>query len=249
MVWWFLSTTAGKKNSQSLLGLQFKNGAQGLDVARPELGLVVDISVKALSGDAHLLCDVALFQSAVGNGLLQFRGVCHPLFTSFLVVVNHHQAPLYSRGCALSICFYKKIKKIFHFCVVFYPPRCYNVTKEVITMTIGQRIKARRQELKLTQRELAARLGYNDHTTLTRIEADKVDLPQSRIEKIAEVLDVSIGYLMGWAEQPEDLGALAATVLKDPALLKIVQNCVKLDEDDLATVAALVASLAEKKKS
>jgi transcriptional regulator with XRE-family HTH domain len=115
-------------------------------------------------------------------------------------------------------------------------------------MTIGQRIKARRQELKLTQRELAARLGYNDHTTLTRIEADKVDLPQSRIEKIAEVLDVSIGYLMGWAEQPEDLGALAATVLRDPALLKIVQNCVKLDEDDLATVATLVASLAEKKK-
>jgi transcriptional regulator with XRE-family HTH domain len=116
-------------------------------------------------------------------------------------------------------------------------------------MTIGQRIKARRQELKLSQRELAARLGYNDHTTLTRIEADKVDLPQSRIEKIAEVLDVSIGYLMGWAEQPEDLGALAATVLKDPALLKIVQNCVKLDEDDLATVATLVASLAAKKKS
>jgi transcriptional regulator with XRE-family HTH domain len=115
-------------------------------------------------------------------------------------------------------------------------------------MTIGQRIKERRQELKLSQRELAARLGYKDHTTLTRIEADKVDLPQSRIEKIAEVLGVSIGYLTGWEEEPEDLGALAGKILKDPTMLKIVKNCVQLDEDDLATVATLVASLAAKKK-
>ena len=115
-------------------------------------------------------------------------------------------------------------------------------------MTIGQRIKARRAELKMTQRELAARLGYTDHTTVTRIEADKVDLPQSRIEKIAEVLGVSIGYLMGWNEKPGDLGALAATVLRDPALLQIVQSCMELDEDDRATVAALVTSLAAKKK-
>lgn len=115
-------------------------------------------------------------------------------------------------------------------------------------MTIGQRIKARRQEMKLSQRELAARLGYNDHTTLTRIEAGKVDLPQSRIEKIAEVLGVSIGYLMGWDERPEDLGALAANVLKDPALLQLVQDFMVLDEADRATVSTLVASLAAKKK-
>lgn len=115
-------------------------------------------------------------------------------------------------------------------------------------MTIGQRIKARRQELKLSQREMAVRLGYNDHTTLTRIEADKVDLPQSRIVKIAEVLGVSVGYLMGWDEHPEDLGALAANVLKDPALLKLVQEFMVLDEADRATASAVVSSLAAKKK-
>lgn len=115
-------------------------------------------------------------------------------------------------------------------------------------MTTGQRIKARRLELKLSQRELAARLGYNDHTTLTRIEAGKVDLPQSRIEKIAEVLDVSIGYLLGWEKQPEDLGALAANVLKDPALLQLVKDFMTLDEADRATASAVLASLAAKKK-
>lgn len=116
-------------------------------------------------------------------------------------------------------------------------------------MTIGQRIKARRQELKLSQRELAARLGYTDHTTLTRIEAGKVDLPQSRIEKIADVLGVSVGYLMGWEEHPEDLGALAANILKDPALLKLVQDFMAIDDEtDRATASAVLSSLAAKKK-
>ena len=115
-------------------------------------------------------------------------------------------------------------------------------------MTIGARIKARRKELKMSQREMAAKLGYTDHTTLTRIEAGKVDLPQSRIVKIAKVLGVTPGYIMGWEQEPEDLGALAATVLKDPALLRLVQNFTKLSEADRAMVSALVDSLAEKKK-
>lgn len=115
-------------------------------------------------------------------------------------------------------------------------------------MTIGARIKARRQELRMSQREMAARLGYTDHTTLTRIEAGKVDLPQSRIVKIAEVLGVTPGYIMGWEQEPEELGALAAMVLKDPGLLSIVKNYSTLDAADRATVAALVASLAEKKR-
>lgn len=115
-------------------------------------------------------------------------------------------------------------------------------------MTIGERIKARRMELKLSQREMAARLGYNDHTTLTRIEAGKIDLPQSRIVKIAEVLGVTPGYIMGWEQEPEDMGALAAMVLKDPGLLNLAKNYIILDESDRATVAALVESLAAKKK-
>lgn len=115
-------------------------------------------------------------------------------------------------------------------------------------MTIGGRIKARRQALGLTQREMAARLGYTDHTTLTRIEGGKVDLPQSRISKIAEVLGVTPAYLMGWDQDPEDLGALAAIVLKDPQLLELVKNFSVLEEADRSTVSTLVASLAAKKK-
>lgn len=115
-------------------------------------------------------------------------------------------------------------------------------------MTIGSRIKARRTELGLSQRELAVRLGYNDHTTLTRIEGGKVDLPQSRLVKIAEVLGVTPGFLMGWEQEPEEAGALAAKMLQDPAAFRLLQNFLTLSQSDRQTVSALVDSLAEKKK-
>lgn len=70
-------------------------------------------------------------------------------------------------------------------------------------MLIGERIKARRQELGLSQRELAKRLGYTDHTTITRVESGKVDLPMSRIAQFAEALRVSPSYIMGWEDEED----------------------------------------------
>jgi transcriptional regulator with XRE-family HTH domain len=113
-------------------------------------------------------------------------------------------------------------------------------------MSIGGRIKARRNELGLSQRELAARLGYKDHTTLTRIEAGKVDLNQSKIGQFARALNVTPGYLMGWDAEPPAaaLGEIAASVLQSPGILKLVHEYMMLGEDDQATVRALVSSLA-----
>lgn len=115
-------------------------------------------------------------------------------------------------------------------------------------MTIGDRIKARRLELKWSQRDLAERMGYKNHSVVARTESGQADPPQSRIVQFAEVLGVTPGYIMGWEQAPEDMGALAARVLKDPGLLALVKNYSLLDESDRATVAALVASLANKKK-
>lgn len=113
---------------------------------------------------------------------------------------------------------------------------------------IGSKIRARREELKLTQRELAARMGYTDHTTITRIEAGKTDPPLSRVSQFAKALGVTPGHLLGWDAEPEDLGAMAARMLMDPRTLQMVQDFLTLDETDQATVRTLVASLADKKK-
>lgn len=119
---------------------------------------------------------------------------------------------------------------------------------ENMSITIGDRIKARRQELKITQRELAGRMGYKDHTTITRIEAGKVDPPQSRIAEFAKALGTTPGHLMGWDAEPEDLGALAAQILMDPAVLNMVQEYRTLGDADRFMVRTLVSSLAAKNK-
>jgi len=70
-------------------------------------------------------------------------------------------------------------------------------------MNIGEKIKQRRIELGWSQRELASRIQYKDHSTIGKIENGKVDIPQSKIIRFAEVLNVDIAYLMGWDEKKE----------------------------------------------
>lgn len=114
-------------------------------------------------------------------------------------------------------------------------------------MTIGEKIKKLRTEKGLSQREFASRLGYTDHTTLARAENGKVDLPTSKVKQIADFFGVTPDYLMGWRDEPEAAGKLAADVLKDATLLQLVQDFQSLDTADQATVLALVSSLAKKK--
>lgn len=65
---------------------------------------------------------------------------------------------------------------------------------------IHKNIKSRRKELKMTQSELAEKLGYADKSMIAKIEAGVVDLPQSRIEAFAVALGTTKDALTGWTE-------------------------------------------------
>lgn len=67
-------------------------------------------------------------------------------------------------------------------------------------MTIGDRIRTRREELGLTQKELAERLGYKTKSSITKIEAGDNNLPITKVAKIAKALEVTESYLMGWED-------------------------------------------------
>lgn len=71
-------------------------------------------------------------------------------------------------------------------------------------MTIGERIKEKREEKGWSQRDLAAKMNYSNHSTIGKIERGLVDIPQSRIVQFAEVFGVSIAYLMGWTEDKKE---------------------------------------------
>jgi len=124
-------------------------------------------------------------------------------------------------------------------------------------MSIGQKIKQRRTELGWSQRELSDRMGYNNHSTITRIESGKVDVPQSRIVKFSEVLGVSIAYLMGWDKQvqieikedPINLADLHFEMVADKDLTEIYEDLKFLDASQRKIVKDLVHSLAEAKKA
>lgn len=103
-------------------------------------------------------------------------------------------------------------------------------------MHIGSRIKARRVSLGWSQRELAERMGYKNHSVVARVEAGSVDLPQSRLEQFSKVLGVTPGYLLGLVTEEESK--------KTDQLAKLVLR-LKNDKNFYNTVAAL-AELNEK---
>ncbi len=67
-------------------------------------------------------------------------------------------------------------------------------------MTVGQRIKLRRQQLGLSVDDVAEKLGKN-RATIYRYESDEIEnLPLNILEPLANVLGVSPAYLMGWED-------------------------------------------------
>ncbi|MCD8376773.1 MAG: LexA family transcriptional regulator [Oscillospiraceae bacterium] len=68
--------------------------------------------------------------------------------------------------------------------------------------TIGSRIRARRIELGLSQDELGKKLGYKSRSSINKIELNQRNLTQSKIKAIADALDTTPAYIMGW-EQPD----------------------------------------------
>lgn len=71
-------------------------------------------------------------------------------------------------------------------------------------MTFGERVKKARERRGITQQEFADRLGYKNKSTITKIENDTNDVTRTKIIEMSRILGVSIGYLMGWEEMPEE---------------------------------------------
>lgn len=117
-------------------------------------------------------------------------------------------------------------------------------------MHIGDRIKARRIELGWSQRDLAGRMGYKNHSAVARAEAGTVDLSQSRVAQFAQVLNVTPGYLMGWvskedSEKNDQLAKLVLRMRKDEAFYNTVVAIAALNEKQYKSVKDLVAAFNE----
>lgn len=67
-------------------------------------------------------------------------------------------------------------------------------------LEIYTRIKQRREELGMSQDELAQKMGYKSRSSIAKIENGDNDIPQSKIVAFAKALETTPGKLMGLGE-------------------------------------------------
>lgn len=85
-------------------------------------------------------------------------------------------------------------------------------------MELFKRIKMRREELGMSQEELAKLLGYKSRSTIAKIEVGENDLTQSKIAAFAKALKTTPGDLMGWNNEDSstsDISSLPPLTPKD----------------------------------
>lgn len=71
-------------------------------------------------------------------------------------------------------------------------------------IALYKNIKKLREELNMSQDDLARLTGYTSRSSIAKIEKGEVDLPQSKIIAFASALKTTPGQLMGLVE-PEQL--------------------------------------------
>lgn len=89
------------------------------------------------------------------------------------------------------------------------------ISSRPTSATMGSAIRTRREELGLTQEELAARIGGGiRQSEISRLERGRVTLPRrARLEAIAAALNLPVGELLarsGWAGAGDAFGPVAA---------------------------------------
>lgn len=108
-------------------------------------------------------------------------------------------------------------------------------------MSIGSRIRQRRIELGLSQDELAHRLGYKSRSSINKIELGQHNLTQSKILAIANALETTPSYIMGWDESVESsMGDLPADAIE---LAKLISSYPKETQASFRQLFLLLSQL------
>lgn len=79
---------------------------------------------------------------------------------------------------------------LFNYCIEYKDRRGANA------MSLGNHIRRRRLQLKMSQQELAHALGYKNRSSITKIEKNESDISQARLSSLANILNLSIQELV-----------------------------------------------------
>lgn len=101
-------------------------------------------------------------------------------------------------------------------------------------MTIGERIKFMREQLGLTQDELAVRVGYKHKTSINKIETGERKLMQDKILAFAHALETTPEAIMGWDEPKRPSNAFPVNdTFRIPLLGSVAAGAPTFDEGNV----------------
>lgn len=102
-------------------------------------------------------------------------------------------------------------------------------------MTKGQRIKAKREFLNISQTDLAKSVGVSKQT-LYKYENDIItNIPSDVIERLSHHLECSPAYIMGWE-------------VSDSTIQEYAKKLYSLDKDELDNVLQYIDFVVQKKR-
>lgn len=73
-------------------------------------------------------------------------------------------------------------------------------------MDIGITIRRRREELGLSQEELALAVGYKNRSTITKIESGERDFPRKKLTAFSKALGIPTSKLLPYDDETAYLG-------------------------------------------
>ena len=88
------------------------------------------------------------------------------------------------------------------------------------------RIAALRKENKMSQRELAARLGVGV-ATVTKYESEDIRLTEDKLRMLSIIFDVSTDYILGLSDERK-----RGTTYATPLIASLLSKAGSLSEDD-----------------
>ena len=111
-------------------------------------------------------------------------------------------------------------------------------------MTLGQKLKSKREELGLTQGYIAKKVGVATQTIFKYENEIVTNIPLDRLELLADALNVTPAYLMGWEEttikKNDTIADIILQIRSDEELLKIVKDICELSPEQQAAVQNLI---------
>lgn len=102
-------------------------------------------------------------------------------------------------------------------------------------MTIGERIKSRREEIGMSQEELAQLCGYSSRTTIAKIEKGENNLRQTKVNQFAQALLCDPLWLIGMDSRLDS--AVSAEATKD---FDLISDYKKLYPNEQEAVDSLI---------